>query len=306
MILSGIIQKYLKVCKSASEKQKCNEIISAVENVGDVEGIGPKQWKEIVQAWTKGGWHIKRHGRLAKDLQFFTTERRAEYMAPRISNGWSHRVAALQLNRLKNAIRWAVSEELCSRTVWENVSIISSDDIDGVTYDKIKPADWEDVVAVKPYTNARVWDIIHILWLTGMRTGEVLKMKSTDIECSRDVWIYRPVDHKTRRFGKEKFVAIGPQAIEILRKYWRDGYLFTWRDSYFGEKLFLSYVNLAISRAKCKHWHPHQLRHSRATMLNNQIGLEAAASVLGNTIQAAQIYAEKNQQLAIQAARAYG
>jgi integrase len=42
-------------------------------------------------------------------------------------------------------------------------------------------------------------------------------------------------------------------------------------------------------------WHPHQLRHSAATVIRKHFGIEAAQVVLGHaTLAATQIYAEKN------------
>jgi integrase len=48
-------------------------------------------------------------------------------------------------------------------------------------------------------------------------------------------------------------------------------------------------------------WHPHQLRHTAATQLRKEFGLEAAQVILGHrTLSVTEIYAEKN----IEAARA--
>lgn len=49
-------------------------------------------------------------------------------------------------------------------------------------------------------------------------------------------------------------------------------------------------------------WHPHQLRHTRATMTREQYGREGAESQTGNSVQAAEIYAERNLPLAIRVA----
>ncbi len=47
------------------------------------------------------------------------------------------------------------------------------------------------------------------------------------------------------------------------------------------------------------HWHPHQLRHSRATEIRKRYGVEAAQVVLGHTrADVTQIYAERNDKLA--------
>jgi len=55
------------------------------------------------------------------------------------------------------------------------------------------------------------------------------------------------------------------------------------------------------------HWHPHQLRHSRATELRKLHGVEAAQVTLGHTrADVTQIYAERDQELAERIARQTG
>jgi integrase len=46
-------------------------------------------------------------------------------------------------------------------------------------------------------------------------------------------------------------------------------------------------------------WHPHQLRHTAATRLRREFGLEAAQVILGHkTLKVTEIYAEKNVEAA--------
>ena len=55
------------------------------------------------------------------------------------------------------------------------------------------------------------------------------------------------------------------------------------------------------------HWFPLQLRHSRATEVRKQFGLEAAQVSLGHAhANVTEIYAEKNLELAMQVAKATG
>lgn len=54
------------------------------------------------------------------------------------------------------------------------------------------------------------------------------------------------------------------------------------------------------------YWHPHQLRHSRATLARQSHRVEGAQALLGNTIQATQIYAEQSLELAISIANEHG
>jgi len=48
-----------------------------------------------------------------------------------------------------------------------------------------------------------------------------------------------------------------------------------------------------------RHWHPNQLRHSRATEVRREYGVEGAQVVLGHArADVTQIYAETNAKLA--------
>jgi integrase len=71
-------------------------------------------------------------------------------------------------------------------------------------------------------------------------------------------------------------------------------------------------VSYAIGRARkagtdVQHWHPNQLRHTRATELRKHHGLEAAQVVLGHArADITQLYAEKNMALAKELAKQSG
>lgn len=55
------------------------------------------------------------------------------------------------------------------------------------------------------------------------------------------------------------------------------------------------------------HWHPHQLRHTRATEIRKQYGIEGAQVALGHqSADVTQIYAERNLALAMRIARETG
>jgi integrase len=54
-------------------------------------------------------------------------------------------------------------------------------------------------------------------------------------------------------------------------------------------------------------WHPHQLRHTAATLIRKQFGIEAAQHVLGHaSLQMAEVYAEKNAEVAKRVAAVIG
>jgi integrase len=63
----------------------------------------------------------------------------------------------------------------------------------------------------------------------------------------------------------------------------------------------------ACKRAGVPHWHPNQLRHSHATMVRRQFGLEAAGAALGHSrMSVTEVYAERDADLARRVAAAIG
>ncbi|MCA9259300.1 MAG: tyrosine-type recombinase/integrase, partial [Planctomycetales bacterium] len=63
----------------------------------------------------------------------------------------------------------------------------------------------------------------------------------------------------------------------------------------------------ACERAGIEPWAPNRLRHTRATELRRDFGLDTASAVLGHAeLQVTQVYAEKDKQAAIEAARRTG
>jgi site-specific recombinase XerC len=66
-------------------------------------------------------------------------------------------------------------------------------------------------------------------------------------------------------------------------------------------------VAVAAEKAGAPHWHPYQLRHSYATKVRKFHGLEAAGAALGHTrMSATEVYAERDEQLAVTVAAAIG
>lgn len=83
--------------------------------------------------------------------------------------------------------------------------------------------------------------------------------------------------------------------------------------AYACDKAFPAPDEIKLDPAKAKawkyahRWAPNRLRHTRATDIRKQFGLEAASSVLGHSeITVTQVYAEKDQERAINVARQIG
>ena len=66
-------------------------------------------------------------------------------------------------------------------------------------------------------------------------------------------------------------------------------------------------VARAAKKAGVAPWHPNQLRHSVATRIRKEYGLEAAQVLLGHSrADVTQVYAERNEQLAATVAAKIG
>ena len=45
---------------------------------------------------------------------------------------------------------------------------------------------------IRPYVSRQVWAIVQLQCLTGMRPGEVLTIRSCDLDTTGKLWLYRP------------------------------------------------------------------------------------------------------------------
>lgn len=227
---------------------------------------------------------------------------------------------------IKRCFKWGVSEELLTPQVFEGLRSVDAvkRGQTGVREPKsVKPVIDTETEAVFPHVSSQIKAMIQLQQLTGMRPGEVLIMRPCDVTMTTEgVWKYRPESHKTEHHGKERVVFLGEKAQTILRP-WLDrdpeSYCFQPAESDRSKNRSMkdnkpyrrdSYA-LAIRRA-CKKigftpWSPNQLRHTYATRVREQFGLEAAQVSLGHSrADVTQVYAERNEKLGADVARMIG
>ena len=197
----------------------------------------------------------------------------------------------------------------------------------------VQPVPLRDVEATLPHLPSPVAAMVRVQLASGCRAGEVVRMRARDLALDGPVWEYRPATHKTAWRGRDRVVLLGPKAQEVIRGLIgadRDAYLFDpcravrERSEVGGEGarrrpagprpsrgareaarptpgrpyLVRSYqhaVARACLRAGVAPWTPLQLRHTAATEIRTQFGLEAAQVVLGHSkADVTQIYAERD------------
>jgi integrase len=135
------------------------------------------------------------------------------------------------------AFKWAVGEEMVPASVHHGLQAVSGlrqGRCDVRESEPVKPVPDAFVDAIRPHVSRRIWTMIQLQRLSGMRPGEVCIMRTIDVDTSGRVWIFTPESHKTEHHGKGRRIYLGPAAREILRPWLRPeltAYLFQPREA---------------------------------------------------------------------------
>ena len=252
-----------------------------------------------------------------------------------------------RMGRVRRILRWGVENELVAPAVVQALDAVAGLKV-GRTEAKertpIKPVDPEQVEAVFPHVTRQVEAMIRLQLLTGMRPGEVIRMRLSEIDRTKsDCWTYQPARHKTSWRGKVRRVPLAASAQEILQEFLprdADAYLFSPAEAMRearskrtknstgesskvvfkrhrnpkkqpGDKYSTASYDRAVRngcrKAQVERWTPNQLRHTYATYIRREHGLEAAQTLLGHSsLDVTQVYAEQDFEKAKRIAIAEG
>jgi integrase len=202
---------------------------------------------------------------------------------------------------------------------------------------RVRPVPAEHIEAVLRVVTPELQAMIRIQALTAMRPDEVTAMRPCDITTSGDLWAYTLGDrshgglgHKTDYLEDDgdKVTYLGPHAQRIIEPFLQacgdpTEFLFSPRRALqrrypnghgglkptakYDDGTYCQAVKRACKIAGVPVWTPNQLRHSRATEVRKEFGLEAAQAVLDHRrIATTQIYAERQAHLKEEIARKIG
>ena len=231
--------------------------------------------------------------------------------------------------------KWAVSEELVKPDCWQALRAVPglrAGRSAAPEAPPVLPVAEETVNATLPHLPRVVADMVRLQLRTGMRPAEVALLTPRDVDRSGRVWVYVVRDHKTAHRGKDRKVFIGPAAQAILAPYLDskpDAPCFRVSPRPEASAYPTAAYRRAITRAcevafgmpkelrvipadtksedkvrrqaeaakwRAEHcWAPNQLRHTFATLIRKNHGLEAAQVLLGHSeADTTQIYAERD------------
>ena len=231
-----------------------------------------------------------------------------------------------RIDVVRQAFRWGVEEDLVPPVVLQKlIAVQRLKKGRSVAPDPppIQPVATDDLEKTRPELGPVVRDMVELQLLTGARPGELCSLRPIDVDCSGEVWEYRPSSHKLEHHGKDRVVCFGEKSQAILARYFKgrpaEAYCFSPAEAeqqrlaerHAARKTPLSCGNRpgskraatpkrrpkdcytvasyrrAITRA-CKRagvpaWAPNQLRQTRATELRKLFGIEAVRTVLGHS-----------------------
>ena len=229
------------------------------------------------------------------------------------------------VKRVRQMFRWGVLRELVPDDrlkALESVPSLEKWQTSARETKPRKPVKPSIVQATLPYMTQEMADLVWFMRLTGCRPSEARRMKLCRIrDRHKPVWRYVPKRHKTSHHGKQRHIAIGPQAQAIVLAHVAGRsdreYVFTPQRSVtprkprngvlsieprkpsprvgkrFDRNAILRGVTRAIAKANkaraeeelppLPHWTPYQLRYTRLREIRKAGGPEAAQAVAGHS-----------------------
>ena len=143
-----------------------------------------------------------------------------------VGEGWCRGVINQRIGRIVRIFKWSVAEELVPPSVYQALAAVSGLRLgrsDAPESKPIQAVDTMTVSATLPFLNRHLRAMVALQQLTGMRPGEVCRMRLAEIDRSSERWTYRPSRHKTQHHGKNRVVMIGPRGRAVIEAFVAEG-----------------------------------------------------------------------------------
>jgi integrase len=141
-----------------------------------------------------------------------------------VLSGLCRGVVNARVDRVRCVFQWAVGEELIPETVYRALQAVRGLEkgrSEARETDPVEPVADAVVDATLPHLNHELAGMVRVQRMSGMRPGEVFRLRATQLDWSGTVWVYRPRKHKTTHNGKTRVVCLGPRAQEALLPFLR-------------------------------------------------------------------------------------
>lgn len=243
----------------------------------------------------------------------------------RAPSGLSRRTINDRMARIKRLFRWGVEQGLVPGAAWHELSALRGlpKGRSGVHDNPaVEAVPWSLVEATLPHLVPTFADLVRLQWWSGVRPAEALSLTRRQLDTTGETWFYRVAKHKGSWRGRERVVALGPKAREILRPRLRlelDAPMFSGADAWRERRAltrasratpptaqmherdvrgdqhaqevaavltvdeYRRAIHRACDAADLPRWSPHRLRHAAGTRIAREVGIEAARAALGHS-----------------------
>jgi integrase len=202
------------------------------------------------------------------------------------------------LSNVKRCIRWGVREDLVHAQVlieFEAVAPLARGRSTAREPEPVEPIALSVVEQTLRLMPPMPRAVCQLLQLTGSRIGEITNLRVGDINREDpDCWWAVPRFHKGSYRGHRRSIPLDRRCQNILlpflpltlfAEHARDVPIFE-SNRRPGRSIRTTSVAYAIRRAclsaGVQHWHPHQLRHTVATLVRDRVSIDAAQALLGH------------------------
>jgi integrase len=139
-----------------------------------------------------------------------------------IKLGWARTNINRHINRVRLVFRWAASKQMIPASVHHGLVTVPglrAGRSDANESERVRPVPDAILAATLPHLGRHVRAMVDLQLLTGARAGEIVTMRTCDINRTGKVWVYTPVQHKTQHHGHAREIRFGPKAQKILEPF---------------------------------------------------------------------------------------
>jgi len=141
---------------------------------------------------------------------------------PKPRKPWSRRIANRGARLLVAVYKWGVARELVPAAAYHAVQTLEPLRAgEAPDPEPVRPVADDVVEATCQHMLPVVRAMVRLQAATGMRPGELVEMRTGDLDRTGSVWTYTPAEHKTRHHGHTRTIYIGPRGQAVLKPWLR-------------------------------------------------------------------------------------
>lgn len=155
-----------------------------------------------------------------------------------VASNLCRNVVNARINRVRRMFKWGVELGRVDPTVLHGLRAVSplrQGRSEARETAPVGPVPEHLIDPILLHVPRQVAAMIQLQRFSGMRPGEVMSIRSRNIDTAGRLWTYRPSSHKTEHFGRGRVIYLGPQAQVVLAPFMKpaepDAYVFSPREA---------------------------------------------------------------------------